>query len=144
MGRRPDVAKQDEWRRRFWEFERGDEGVVDFCDREGVSVTAFYRWRRRLLAATGRTDSVARRSPGPAAAVSFVPVAITRPLRRSATPTGVVGTVGDEQSAAAVSRARVEAVLPGGVRLLVPCDEPAAIRAVIAALVEGRREEPAC
>jgi hypothetical protein len=56
----------------------------------------------------------------------------------------MAGVVDGGPSAAGASPARVEALLPGGVRLLVPCDEPAALRTLIAALVEGRREGPAC
>lgn len=51
MGREPDRMKRDVWTRRLREFERGDKPVAEFCDREGVSVTAFSRWRRLLTSA---------------------------------------------------------------------------------------------
>jgi transposase-like protein len=131
MGRGPDRAKREFWKRRMREFERGDEPIAQFCDREGVSRTSFYRWRRELSSAQ-RSGPAPRATSGVAASQrQFLPIAITpAPEPRPTAP--------------AASEARIEVRLPGGVRVLVPCDSPAAIRTVIAALVDGAREEPAC
>jgi hypothetical protein len=118
MRRGPIPAKTAEWRRRLRAFERCDETVAEFCDREGVSDASFYHWRRVLSAAATRET---------APRVSFLPVEI------APSPT-----------AEGNSDARVEVLWPGGVRLLIPCDAPAAIRTVVAALTDGAGEAPAC
>jgi hypothetical protein len=76
--------------------------------------------------------------------VEIVPSASSRSAAAGTVDIVVAGENPSSTTTAAASAARVEALLPGGVRLLVPCDEPAAIRAVVAALVEGRREDPPC
>ena len=143
MGRGPDRMKRDVWTRRLREFERGNEPVAEFCDREGVSVTAFYRWRRLLASAalpkvtTSRgTDAAVRARKGVVGEVRFLPVeivpAVSAPSeRKPETPTST-------------SSPCVEVLLPGGARVLVPCDAPVALRTVVAALVAGVREDSPC
>ena len=143
MGRGPDRMKRDVWTRRLREFERGDEPVAEFCDREGVSVTTFYRWRRLLASAalpkvtTSReTDAAVRARKGAVGELRFLPVeivpAVSAPSeRKPETPTST-------------SSPCVEVLLPGGARVLVPCDAPVALRTVMAALVAGTREDSPC
>jgi hypothetical protein len=52
MSRGLDVVKREAWRRRLRAFDRGTATVEEFCWREGVSVAAFYQWRRKLADAT--------------------------------------------------------------------------------------------
>jgi len=149
MGRGPDRVKRELWARRLREFERGDESVAEFCEREGVPVRSFHRWRRTLKSpAAPRVDKSARGMPGATGRMRFIPVEIVPSASSRSAAAGTVDIVlaGESPSSTttAASAARVEALLPGGVRLLVPCDEPAAIRAVVAALVEGRREDSPC
>lgn len=146
MGRGPDRMKRDAWTRRLREFERGDEPVAEFCDREGVSVTAFYRWRRLLASAalpkltTSRgTDTAVPARKDAVVELRFLPVeivpAVSAPSeRKPETPTST-------------SSPCVEVLLPGlpgGARVLVPCDAPVALRTVVAALVAGVREDSPC
>lgn len=143
MGRGPDRMKRDVWTRRLREFERGDEPVAEFCDREGVSVTAFYRWRRLLASAalpkvttSRKTDAAVPVRKDAVGEVRFLPVeivpAVSAPSeRKPETPTST-------------SSPCVEVLLPGGARVLVPCDAPVALRTVVAALVAGAREDSPC
>ena len=125
MSRAPDLVKREGWRRRLRSFDRGTTTVEEFCWREGVSVAAFYQWRRKLADATGivttasrgRKTTSRRTAPHP----GFVPVEITG------------------QSPASSC---IEVLLPGGSRLLVPCHEQQAIRTVIAALTDASATAP--
>lgn len=143
MGRGPDPVKRDVWKRRLREFERGDEPVAEFCDREGVSVTAFYRWRRLLASAalpkvtTSReTDAAVQARKGVVGELRFLPVeivpAVSAPSERK------------PETLTSSSSPCVEVLLPGGARVLVPCDAPVALRTVVAALVAGAREDSPC
>ena len=53
-----------EWRERVQRFSSAGVSVGRFCEREGVSVAAFYQWRKKLEVPRDQ-------------AVSFVPVAMT-------------------------------------------------------------------
>ncbi|MFN5900892.1 MAG: IS66 family insertion sequence element accessory protein TnpA [Planctomyces sp.] len=50
MGRRADDRRRDEWIQRFRRRETSGLTVATFCEWEGVSVAAFYRWRKKLRA----------------------------------------------------------------------------------------------
>jgi hypothetical protein len=147
MGRGPDSAAREVWKRRLREFERGDEPVAEFCDREGVSVTSFYRWRRVLACGaaraeprgTGRETSMASAAPAAKSAAGglrFLPVEIVPSVSPAAAT--------KPDAPASSSSACVEVLLPGGVRVLVPCDAAAAIRTVVTALVGGAGEGSSC
>lgn len=136
MERVLDSAKREAWRRRLREFERGDETIARFCDREGVSVTSFYRWRQALENSARGDGATSRRraaADGPASRTSFLPVTITSGM---ASPS--------DDSASSNRSARIEVLLPGGVRLLVPGDDVELVRTVIAALTDVGRGVPAC
>lgn len=127
MSRAPDLVKREAWRRRLRAFDRGTATVEEFCWREGVSVAAFYQWRRKLadvtgivkMASRGRKTISGQTAPHP----GFVPVEITG-------------------QSPATSLAHIEVLLPGGSRLLVPCHEQQAIRTVIAALTDASATAP--
>ncbi len=116
MSRKPDAAKWEAWRKRLRRFDRGLATVADFCGREGVSVANFYQWRRKLAAEDG--DSLSVDAPG------FVAVEITPP--------------------SPAEGSCVQVFLPGGARMLVPCQAREAIAAVVAALTSDTREDEAC
>ena len=48
MARPADPRKAAAWQRRLHRFTTSGTTVSKFCDRAGVSVTAFHYWRRRL------------------------------------------------------------------------------------------------
>jgi hypothetical protein len=126
MGRQRDAAKWELWRRRLREFDRGRAAVVDYCERLGVSTASFYKWQRKLR---GEANGSVREGRGgghgttehrPAAhPLRFLPVEIT-------------------------ASAHVEALLPGGVRLLVPSRDHEALRTVVAALLGTHGKEQPC
>jgi hypothetical protein len=135
MPRVPDPAKREVWRRRLSEFDRGNATIAEFCRREAVAVSSFYRWRQNLewvaAAASGRhrqrtttQDRDARsldrsRRVGAKPKLKFVPVEIT-------------------------GRSSIEVHLPNGARVTVPCHDRDAIGAVIAALLSDSQEARPC
>lgn len=66
----------DAWNERFGRFQATDMTVAQFCQSEGVSLAAYYYWRRKLRNSpkpsdpSTRTISVPRRQP------AFLPVAL--------------------------------------------------------------------
>ena len=48
MARPADPRKAAAWERRLQRFTASGTTVAEFCDREGVSISAFQYWRRRL------------------------------------------------------------------------------------------------
>ena len=118
-----DAAKRQEWSRRLERFAESDLTVTAFCNREQVSVPAFYQWRRKL-AVPARRGAVASSRPGAPAVgqQTFVAVQITQ-------------------------AASVRMRFPNGVELWLPQGDAPLLSAAIAAagnLVTNRREEEAC
>src|SRR5262245_24488371 len=64
--RRPDPARERLWRKRLARWKASGLKVHEFCDREGVTPTAFAHWRKELAARGARRAGSAK--PG------FVPV----------------------------------------------------------------------
>jgi Transposase len=118
MSREPDLAKRAAWRLRLREFDRGNATVVEFCRRVGVSVAAFYQWRRKLGPSAAPTGSAASRGRA-AEVLSFLPVELT-------------------------GGASIEVLLPSGARVTVPCHDHEAIRTVMGALLSASPEDRAC
>ena len=56
MGRQADPRKAAQWRRRLARHGASGLPVTRFCAREGVSVSAFEYWRRRLQADPAPVD----------------------------------------------------------------------------------------
>jgi transposase-like protein len=123
MSREPNLEKRASWRLRLREFDRGNATVAEFCRRGGVSVAAFYQWRRKLRPSAAPDASAASRGRA-VKSLSFLPVEIT-------------------------GGASIEVLLASGARVTVPCHDQEAIRTVMAALlsaspVHSRPEDPAC
>jgi hypothetical protein len=147
MGRGSDRGKRGVWARRLREFERGDESVAEFCGREGVSVSSFYRWQRVLASAALQNESTSRGANASAAQARMIAAGELRFLPVEIVPSVSPPAVQNPERQTSASSSFIEVLLPGvpgGVRVLVPCDAAAAIRTVVAALVDGTREEPAC
>jgi hypothetical protein len=51
MARSLTDRRAQEWRRRFFRFEKSRQSITAFCREEGVSTPSFYVWRKRLGAA---------------------------------------------------------------------------------------------
>jgi hypothetical protein len=91
------AATRQAWLERLARFPHAGLSPAQFCAREGVSLPAFYAWRRRLAAATA---GVPEQPSGPDPCPRLLPVRLPAP------------------------GAAVELVLPGGavLRLLPGCD----------------------
>jgi hypothetical protein len=106
--RRPDPARERLWRQRLARWKASGLQAGEFCEREGVTPTAFAHWRKEIRDRDAR--AAATNQP------AFVPVHITPSF---ASPV-------------------LELSLPGGQVIRVPPGfDPAHLRAVVAAL-EGR------
>ena len=59
MARPSDPARAEQWTQRLERYAAFSGPVASFCQAEGVSVAAFYQWRRKLFgeAAPGRGGS---------------------------------------------------------------------------------------
>jgi hypothetical protein len=67
--RHPDPARERLWRKRLARWKASGLRVGEFCEREGVTVTAFAHWRKEIAARDARRAEPA----GP----PFVPVHVT-------------------------------------------------------------------
>jgi transposase len=102
--RRPDPARERLWRKRLARWKVSGLKVGEFCEREGVTPTAFAHWRKEIAARDARRAT--------ATEPLFVPVHVT--------PTS------DAALDVALPGGRVVRVPPGF--------DPAHLRAVVAAL----------
>ncbi|HET8681725.1 MAG TPA: hypothetical protein VFM54_07600 [Micromonosporaceae bacterium] len=104
------AAVRQAWAERLARFPASGLSPAQFCAHEGVSLAAFYSWKRRLAAAEPPADGPVLPVPGP----RLLPVRLAAPDRA------------------------VELVLPCGVVLRLPpgCDL-AFVRALMDALGEG-------
>jgi hypothetical protein len=97
MGRNPDPKRHALWRDRVRRQETSGLSIVEFCDRECITRSKFYAWKRRFRI-IGPPD---QRSTSPAPS-TFLPVTV-RILER-----------GPEEPLP------IEADLPNGIRLRIP------------------------
>ena len=111
MGRLDLVSRQEVWRRRMQRFSRSRLTVAEFCDREEVSVAAFYQWRRKLVA-LGRSSAATVR----AQTQGGLPAQVV-----SGAPNGFVPVKVWQSSA-------IEVRFPNGVVLTLPAGDPEALR----------------
>lgn len=81
MGRTASPVVRRRWQQLLDGFDSGVETVAQFCDRNGVSTTSFYKWKRKF-SASELDGELATRQPTPA----FLPVQIDQqvPLGESA------------------------------------------------------------
>ncbi len=78
MSRSADLVKRREWSERLRRFSGCDATVAEFCDEEGVSIAAFYQWRRKLGLSEGSTGASGKNQSGGALGSDvFVPLQIT-------------------------------------------------------------------
>lgn len=113
-----DRAKARQWGQRLRRFSRSGQTVAAFCAAEGVSVPAFYQWRRKLAGGTGKQTG--RNRP-----------------RRHAEPAGngqppafqLLRLTGGDRPAGVVIR------LPGGVTIELDHD-PVTVQKVVAQLLD--------
>ena len=75
MGRDVGGVKCREWVDRLRRFSSLNVSVADFCDAEGVSVSSYYVWRRKLSAGRGGGKTVAS-AVDSAAQRTFLPVRV--------------------------------------------------------------------
>lgn len=131
MGRSINSALWEQWRARMVRYSESDLTVAEFCWSEDVSQASFYQWRRKLKnGPKGASDHRPREAAShwPASFVPVVPVD--------------GGSAGDGSGRGDV----VVLVLANGVRVEVPCSEPALVERVVrtashdvAAAAEGQR-----
>jgi hypothetical protein len=88
------------WRERVRRQVDSDATIAQFCAREGLSVSSFHAWKRRL-----RLISLAKRLPAAAAPPVFLPVAVRVPEH----------AFGESLP--------IEADLPNGIRLRIPTSD---------------------
>ena len=145
MGRAIDGVKGREWEERLRRYADSQLTVGDFCVWEGVSVAAFYVWRKTLgggqrgrrSKGSAATAEVASGSIGPLSRESFLPVRVAeRSVATAGVPAPQVNNPlrtrhGDTVPATPV---RIEVRLPNGVCILVPWTEPNALDGVISAV----------
>ena len=100
MGRAIDGVKGREWEERLRRYADSQLTVGEFCVWEGVSVAAFYVWRKRLAGgkpgrrttASPATAAVVSRTSGPLSRESFLPVRVAeRPIVTADVPAPAVG-----------------------------------------------------
>jgi hypothetical protein len=84
MGRSIEGVKGREWEERLRRYADSQLTVGKFCVWEGVSVAAFYVWRKKLaggkpsqrMTASPATAEVVPRTSGPLSRKSFLPVRV--------------------------------------------------------------------
>ena len=145
MGRAIDGVKGREWEERLRRYAGSQLTVGEFCVWEGVSVAAFYVWRKKLgggqrgrrSKGSAATAEGVSGSIGPLSRESFLPVrvaerslataGVTTPSANTPVRTGRGDTV-------PATTARIEVRLTNGVCIFVPCTEPNAVDGVISAV----------
>ncbi len=144
MGRGLVGVKRREWAERLRRFSALGMTVAGFCDAEGVSVSAFYLWRRKLAA--GRVvKETGTTACDPAPRHMFLPVRVVPQSPVVSAASSPISTfTSSSNSAFASSPAvpavssdvpgpRIEICLTNGVRVLVPTSDAAALRQAILA-----------
>jgi len=127
MGQAVDVQKRQVWWRRLRRFRESGLSVARFCQREQVSVPAFYQWRKKLVANSHGRDG---RSSASAGSLASVPASVRVPGPASGPANGFLPVT--ILSPTQLTRpARVEVRLNNGVRLRVPGGEAETLRHVL-------------
>ena len=145
MGRAIDGVKGREWEERLRRYADSQLTVGEFCVWEGVSVAAFYVWRKKLAggkpgrrtARSPATTEVGPRSSGPLSRESFLPVRVAERSQTTADVPAPAVSIPDRTGlgdTAPATPARIEVRLTNGVRIFVPCIELDALDGVISAV----------
>ena len=149
MGRQIDWGKRREWEQRLARRESSGLTVAEFCEWEGVSVAAFYQWRRKFSSksesrhwpphdvTSTSCDGDTLRSPLTGRA-AFLPVHLTASRTGSDSKTGDSRTGGDSRGPAwtAAASLHLEVQLPNDVRIIVPMSDINTLRDVLIAASE--------
>ncbi len=169
MGRQIDWGKRREWEQRLARRESSGLTVAEFCEWEGVSVAAFYQWRKKFSGETSSCptptqhasamsrDGDVLRSPLTSTA-AFLPVHLTASRtgsdsktgdsRTGDSRTGDSRTGGDSRGPARTVAAslHLEIQLPNDVRIVVPMSDISTLRDVLIAASEisSAREDARC
>lgn len=159
MGRQIDWGKRREWEQRLARRESSGLTVAEFCEWEGVSVAAFYQWRKKFSGETSSCptptqhasamsrDGDVLRSPLTSTA-AFLPVHLTASRTGSDSKTGDTRTGGDSRGPARTVAAsvQIEIQLPNDVRIVVPMSDISTLRDVLIAASEisSAREDARC
>ena len=144
MGRGVVGVKRREWVERLRRFSALGMTVAGFCDAEGVSVSAFYLWRRKLAAGrvvkeTGTTacDLAPRHTFLHVRVIPQSPVVSAASSPISTFTSSSNSAFASSPALPAVSSdmpgPRIEICLTNGVRVLVPPSAAAALRQAILA-----------
>ena len=133
MAGRRDEWTAREWRERLQRFRRSDLSVASFCEREGVSTSSFYVWKRRLKSdRTGSADGASGRRAACTGASR-----LTASARTSAKRTTEPLFVPVSFPSAAAPELRIE--LAGGAIVYLPAGAPSElVRTCIRAAAEPR------
>jgi len=110
MNSRNSSQTADVWTERFGRFQATDMTVAQFCQSEGVSLAAYYYWRRKLRNPPKPTDQNTRAISVPERQPAFLPVALAA---------NSDARIADPAAAMTID-------LPGGIRirLEVPMENP--------------------
>ena len=135
MGRPIDLGKRREWADRLARRESSGLTVAEFCEWEGVSMAAFYQWRKKLRGETACRPTPKQRPSAicddggvrkmPLTSTSaFLPVQLTpaKTVRDSRRPPQALAELPP-----------VEIQLPNGVSIVVPISEISSLRDVLLA-----------
>lgn len=130
MSRSPDPALRAAWQRRLQALEAYPGTVRQFCDEQGVSVSAVYQWRGKLAEhrpADKRSAKIAAHDPPP----RFVPLTL----------------VSDQQADA--RRPLISIQLAGGAHVEIDAEDLQLVQAVLesvlkhdASLIDRRAAQP--
>lgn len=160
MGRQIDWGKRREWEQRLARRESSGLTVAEFCEWEGVSVAAFYQWRKKFssksesrhwpphdVTSTSRDGDILR-SPLTGRA-AFLPVHLTESKTGSDSKTGGDSKTGSDSRGPARTVAaflHLEIQLPNDVRIIVPVSDISTLRDVLIAASEisSAQEDARC
>ncbi len=135
MGRPIDWGKRREWEDRLARRESSGLTVAEFCEWEGVSVAAFYQWRKKLSGETAscpppKPHASAMSHNGGALKMSLTSASAFLPVQRTPSKTSHDSHRPPQDVATLTA---VEILLPNGVCIVVPISEINSLRDVLIA-----------
>ena len=128
MGRKRDPKSHEAWRKLLEQKQRSGLTVVEFCQREGLSPSAYYAWRRKLH------GPQARQMP-PAAVVRRQGARAHRKKKAPESPPR--NAFVQVALPAASANAWIEVVLTEGTVIRLPQENLAALQTVLRSLGDG-------
>jgi len=128
MGRKMDQSSRETWQKLLEQKQRSGLTVVEFCQREGLSPSAYYAWRRKLH------GPQARQTP-PAAVVERQGARAHR--KKKAPESRPRDAFVQVALPAAPANAWIEVVLTEGTVIRLPQENLAALQTVLRSLGDG-------